>query len=316
MLTVHGFSITVHMPYFEVLHLWPRFFSALGVLIPTDHGGRGYRQIDVAMMAAKVYSNPITLDRTNAEHCHIELPGQACEYLIPDNYRDFLNYLLDAGIRFSIKRVDLAFDNAPFSPELFLEYLEGDTLVSLAKRETIHYDGSPYALRDDGKEGTFTAYIGSNESQRMVRCYNKRGFTRLEFQMRDERAQAVFLSMVFHPFTEWFYIGMSHLRQYIDFRGWALWAEFVSIADRASLLISSARRVSVSRIHSWLDRQVSVALSVYLDVHGSEVGWSQVIDLVERGRQRPSRKRYEAVLQLSHASVGELFNRNIMFAGD
>ena len=171
-------------------------------------------------------------------------------------------------------------------------------MVSLAKREKIKINQSPFQLSDDGKrEGTTTVYLGRNSSQRMVRVYDRRGPVRLELQLRDDRAHAVALDIFSKPYPDWEMTAKSHLRQYVDFKNTDWWSLFVSMVVRASLIITSARQVTFAKLEGWLDKQVSVALSVWFDVQG-EQAQAAFFDMLRKARRR-NRSRYAAVLELA-----------------
>lgn len=306
MFSVHWFSITIHQDFEKVKGLWSQFFAlGLGVLVDKGHGARGYKQISEALLGAKIYYDHVTA-KEGKEHCHIEIPGSACEALLPSVFPELVNFLTENKFRFSIKRADFAFDGVPFSPQEFLEGLMSDNLVSLIKRDpslendSIRVSQSPCSLRENGEVGTMTVYAGSSSSQRMVRVYNKRGDTRLEFQLRDERAHAVCLDVFAHAWEDWEYTVKAHLRQFIDFKKTDWWAVFVSIAHRAALKISSARRMSLTRMEEWFNRQVVVSLSVYEDVWGKAEAKQRIDALVTKARKTRDRSRYASVLQLAN----------------
>ena len=87
--------------------------------------------------------------------------------------------------------------------------LAGIDIVTLAKRDQIRLDQSPFALREDGQIGTTTVYLGSNESGRMLRVYNRRGPTRIELQMRDDRAQLVAIDILLRHPSKWHEVGIG-----------------------------------------------------------------------------------------------------------
>lgn len=302
MFSVHWFALTIFRDLDTIKSLWEHFFSlGLGVLVDRGHGARGYKQIGEALLGAKVYYDHQSA-KAGQEHCHIEIPGSACEALIPSVFQDLVNCLIENEIRFSIKRADFAFDGVPFSPQDFLEGLMSDNLVSLIKRdpslenESIRIEQSPCRLRENGEVGTMTVYAGSKSSDRMVRVYNKRGHTRLEFQMRNERAHAVCLDVFSHVWAEWESTVKGHVRQFIDFINTDWWAVFIASSQKASLKISSARQISVARLEAWLERQVVVALSVHEDIFGEE----GIKKMVREARRSRNRSRYASVLQLAN----------------
>ena len=301
MFSVHWFAITIHQDFEKVKTIWSQFFAlSLGVLVDKGHGARRYRQISEALLGAKVYYDYIN-PKEGKEHCHIELTGSACEAVLPSVFPALVNFLTENSIRFSIKRADFAYDGVPFSPQDFYDGLLSDNLVSLIKRSKgISKHESPYELRKNGEVGTMTVYAGSSSSQRMVRVYNKRGDTRLELQLRDERAQAVCLDVFAHAWDEWEFTVKTHLRQFIDFKNTDWWAVFVSIAHRADLKISSARRMSLIKMENWLERQVIVSLSVIEDVKGKEEARYWLNGLTSKARKTRDRSRYASVLQLAN----------------
>lgn len=302
MFSVHWFALTIFQDIEQVKNLWSKFFSlGLGVLVDKGHGARGYKQIAEALLGAKIYYDHQAA-KVGQEHCHIEIPGSACEALIPSTFQDLVSYLQENKIRFSIKRADFAFDGVPFSPQDFFDGLMSDNLVSLIKRdpslenESIRIEQSPCRLRENGEVGTMTVYAGSKSSDRMVRVYNKRGDTRLEFQMRNERSHAVCLDVFSHAWAEWESTVKGHVRQFIDFANTDWWAVFIATSQRAYLKISSARQISVARLEGWLERQVVVALSVHEDIYGKE----GINKLVSEARRSRNRSRYASILQLAN----------------
>lgn len=308
MFSIHWFAITIHQDFEKIKEHWSMFFHlGLGVLVDKGHGARGYKQIAEALQGAKVYYDHVTA-KAGKDHCHIEIPGSACEAVLPSVFPELVNYLIQNNIRFSIKRADFAFDGVPFSPQEFYEGLLSDNLISLIKRdpslenESIRKSESPCRLRENGEVGTTTVYAGAPSSQRMVRVYDKRGDTRLELQLRDERADAVCQEVFAHPWSEWEFIVKAHLRQFIDFKSTDWWAVFVCLSHRADLKISSARRLSLSRMENWFDRQVVVALSVYQDVWGKDEANYRLNGLVNKARKSRDRSRYLSVLQLADTS--------------
>lgn len=305
MFSVHWFAITIFQDFEKVKGYWSKFFTlGLGVLVDKGHGARGYKQISEGLLGAKIYYDHVTA-KEGKEHCHIEIPGSACEAIIPSVFPELVNFLAENNVRFSIKRIDFAFDGVPFTPQNFYDGLLSDNLVSLIKRDpsldndSISKQESPYALRENGEVGTMTVYAGSAASQRRVRVYNKRGDTRLELQLRDERAQAVCLDVFAHAWEEWEFIVKTHLRQFIDFKNTDWWAVFVLLAHRADLKISSARRLSLSKMENWFIRQVVVSLSVYEDVWGKAEAKQRLDGLINKARKTRDRSRYSSVLQLA-----------------
>ncbi len=302
---IHWFAFTVHASEGFGRELWQKFFfHSLGALVDSNRKGRGFENIDVALNEAKFYYNPIQqkeVDVEVKEYFHFEFTGQSCDAVAPEYFSHVFDFVLASGFRFAVKRIDLAFDDVPFTPIEFCEAIMNEFCTTLAKRESLSIVQSPYALREDGQMGCDTCYIGDKSSMRFIRVYNQRGFTRLEMVCRDERAHVVAEDIFKHEYSFWDAVARGHVVQYIRFdERFSHWAEFVGTVVSAGIKISSARVVSLSRMEGWFERQVSVALSVYVEVWGEREGHKRLKNIIGKSVSR-DRSRYSAVLQLANA---------------
>lgn len=308
---IHWFSITVLCDYDFGLQLWNYFFSfELGALSNSSRVGRGFQHIDIALQEAKLYWLPFPQKNITYDYVHFELPGSACDVVLPERFTQFYAYLKDNGMKFRVTRLDLAFDNCPFTPADFFDRTLSDDCFTYAKRETFTFTSSPEYLNQDGSKGSDTTYIGSRSSTRFLRVYNERGFTRLEIVVKEDRAVAVADQLFQGEYTEWANIAKAHLQDFIRFKEWDKWHEFINSVDRADLVISAARKISLSKIRAWLVSQVSPALSVVYDVLGEEETFSMLRQMIIDARNKRDRSRYSAVLamrspfeDLSHVTV-------------
>jgi hypothetical protein len=303
---IHWFSFTVHSSEAHGRALWKRhFFHSLGGLVSTERRGRGFDNIDLALSEAKFYYNPVGQKDKNGvlkqlEYYHIEIPGEACDCLVPIIFQDVCDDLQASGLRWTVKRIDLAFDNIPFSPVEFCHAIVRGYAVTLAKRESLSIVQSPFTTKKDGSSlGCDTCYIGSKDSQRLVRVYNERGFNRLEMVCKDERAHVVALDIFSYRYGFWEGVAKMHLVQYIRFTSeFSQWLDFCEGVESANIKISSARVVSLSRIEDWFERQVSVALSVWWEVWGEFTARDKLKHMLVKAERR-DRSRYSAVLHLA-----------------
>jgi hypothetical protein len=153
----------------------------------------------------------------------------------------------------------------------------------------------PFEEREDGVTGTSSVRLGSNQSSRMLRVYDKRGPVRLEFQTRAERADLVARDVLVRLPQAWAEAALAHLRDYVDFedegRLLSWWEQFVSEIGRAFKSISDARQLELSRMTAWVMNQVAPTLSVLADVIGEDIYTA----ITAQGRRKRG-KRYEAVL--------------------
>lgn len=287
---VHWLSLTVHGSSQDAFVLYDIFFRDLfGDPEDLGHGGRGFRSLLRGLLEIKLYLNPITnLD----DYFHIEIPGQACDHLTWDHYKALEIYLhSNFEGKYQYKRVDFAFDGVPFTPEEVEHAIRENQLRSLAKRETLSIHGSPFENRDNGEKGTYTVVLGSRNSERMIRVYNKRGPTRIEFQMKDKRAHVIGCELFSAPnVDDWYPIMIGHLRDYIDFKtSW--WEEFTQSIGRAWVTVSNPKDVSMENLLDWYEKQIAPAFSVIVDTQTPDV----INKMINGGRSRRS-PRYHILL--------------------
>lgn len=278
---IHWLGVTIHAPFSEALKLYDELFKEIfGVLAPKGHGGNGYREIFEALLLFQIYTVPINPEQ---EHFNILLRGNTCDAIPITRFQALFDYLeINFEGQYKFKRIDLAFDHVDFSPQdIFNSFMENE-VRTLAKRDSLKIHQSPFELREDGQLGTFTVEIGSDHSERKLTVYNKRGFTRAEFQIKDKRAIAIAPSIFNNPdFETWAQVAIQHLRDYIDFKAeW--WNEFVNIQPRANLTVTSPREKTLEKSIEWLQKQVAPTLSLVEDATREDF----TEDLLERGRNR------------------------------
>ena len=95
----------------------------------------------------------------------------------------------------------------------------------------------------------------------MIWIYDKRGFTRLEFQVKENKRAQLITKSIFkrQDKGEWFHIMLAHLLDYIEFKtDW--WVEFVNGTARAGARFASAKELSTAKMIMWIDKQVGPAL--------------------------------------------------------
>lgn len=282
---VHWLSFVVTGPKDNAFMLYDLFFKPLfGDLQSMGHGGRGFDAIWHSLLEFKVYVTP---KHGTIEFFHFEIPGEACE-LIPwqvfQGLDDFLRHNYPDDYHYT--RLDCAFDEMPFTPQDVERAVNMSQFRSSGKKESLTTHNSPFAKRGDGEVGSYTVDFGARSSERMIRVYNRRGFTRLELELKHDRADVVAKQLfAAADVSEWWRIMVSHLRDYIDFNP-AWWEEFVGGVGRANVNLSSPKEVSVERITHWLERQVAPALSVIHDMRPDYF----LKDLVIQGRMRRGTK--------------------------
>jgi DNA relaxase NicK len=289
---VHWLSFVLDGPKERAFMIYDLFFKDLfGELQSMGHGGRVFQEIWYSLLGFKVYVLP---SRGELEYFHFEIPGQACEQ-IDWGILQALDDILRSNYpeQYYYSRLDFAFDDLPFKPQDVEEAINGGHVRSLAKRETMTINKSPFEKKENGELGTYTVNFGSRQSERMIRVYDRRGFTRLELEMKGKRADLV-AKQIFRAsdVSEWFSIALSHLRDYINFDA-TWWEEFVYGVGRAWAIVSTPREISEAITTRWLERQVAPALSVIHDIRPDNF----LKDLIRLGRIKRKRgNKYDLLL--------------------
>ena len=289
---VHWLSFVVNGSTGRAFMLYDLFFKDLfGALQSMGHGGRGFNEIWYSLLGFKVYVNP---SRGELDYFHFEIPGQACEQIHWGIFQGFDDVLRsNYPDQYHYSRLDFAFDDLPCTPQEVEAAISEGRVKSLAKRKTMTVNQSPFELKANGEIGTYTVNFGSRQSERMIRVYNKRGFTRLELEMKGKRADLV-AKQLFRASdgSEWFSIALSHLRDYVNFDAeW--WEEFVIGVGRAWAIVSTPREITEATTTKWLEHQVAPALSVIHDIHPDKF----LKELITTGRlNRRGVKKHDLLL--------------------
>lgn len=273
---------------------WDEVFKdKLGSLNNTGHGGIGYKVLYRACEGAQLYCEPINTDR--GSYFTIELKGRACECLTPDDFIELV-VMRRGGMDIRFRRLDIAFDGLEITPIEFYGELVSGNLNCKASRTSIRIDNSPNQLRDNGEVGGCqTTYIGSKQSNRLVRLYNKHGFNRLELQLRDEWSDAAGCLLFGCPYTEWMKTSISILRDFIDLPDNENWNLLVSCVEPAGIRVYSARLISLDRAKRWLAKQVAPAIFAVQSVEGLDAFLELIVDNVNEKRL----ERWQSVMQLA-----------------
>ena len=289
---IHWLSFVVEDARDKAFMLYDLFFKDLfGELQDEGHGGRGFQEVWSGLLGFKVYVTP---SQGEKEYFHFEIPGQACEQI----YWQILQGLDDVlrnnyPERYHYSRLDFAFDDLPFTPQDVEDAIKKGRVTSSAKRETTMITKMPFERRQNGELGTHTVNFGSGQSERMIRVYNRRGFTRLEMELKDKRADLVAKEILgASDVSEWFEIALAHLLDYVNFDA-VWWKEFTNGAGRAWATVTTPREVTEAKMSKWIERQVAAALSVLHDIKPE--GYFD--DLLRMGRVKRRRgRRYDLLL--------------------
>lgn len=253
-----------------------------------EWGRMMYRRHHSFVAGLCVYFEPVA---ENMPPVLVDAPGSACELLGLDALRElFCNA--------ELSRVDVALDGAGFTPREAASWVRAGNLRCKSKRRKFHED-----LGDGDGE---TLSLGSRSSERFLRIYDRRGFTRVELELKGETARG-FRDVLLAPLEEFTGLALGVLRDFVDFvdvsqdanvsRAPLLssWESLVGHVDRVKLVVRGRVAPTVERVVEWMESQVSAMLAVY-----RRLGHS-VDDLVALGEGR-FRHRHRALLHFAGVS--------------
>ncbi len=254
--------------------------------LPIGHGGRGYREIHLGPLGVKVYSLPVD----GSERCTVEIPGSAVDTISPEYLHDFVTSLERARVVWWVSRGDMYADYCPFTPKDLLRAFQRGDIRSAVKTT----NARSWGWHQNGEGSTFT--LGSRSSERYLRVYDARGYTRTELELKGDRARLVLREVLLSPPGEWAVRFLAHLRQFVDFvdasantnisraplLSW--WAAFVNGVEKAALHIAKAPR-TLERITAWLRRQVAASIALMEKADPYTFG-DFLVNLLETGRER------------------------------
>ncbi len=196
-------------------------------------------------------------NKMRSDEVHVRIPGEACEHL-------GLVQLLSLGTLLNLKvtRLDAAIDYCPFTPEHLL------TAQRLGLVRT-HAQGYGWHSNDEGD--TFT--LGSRKSDVYLRCYDRRGFTRTELELKRGHAQEFLAGLLARDVSEFPALFLGALRSHVDFVNadacenisraplLPFWRAFVGMFERVKL--APARAVPVVEKYLRQVRNYAAMFHVY-----------------------------------------------------
>lgn len=289
--SIHELSGTCHRDASEVLGT----LSDLGIPLEQQrYGSRIYRTRWEGLHAVTVQAD----NKMGSSEVHVRIPGQACEHLGLVNLLS-LATLLDL----KVTRLDAAVDYCPFTPRHLLEAFNRGLARTHAQK----------AGWDTSTTGdTFT--LGSRRSDASLRCYDMRGYTRTEVELRRGHAQE-FLARLFassevdHPA-----LFLGAIRSVVDFvdatqdenisrcRLLPFWSDFVALFQKIRL--APARALATARTYRDRARkQMGAMFYTYVASSVLDLGmsWMQVVGELYQYGARQAKTRHRMVL--SHGVV-------------
>lgn len=240
----------------------------------------------------RLYGYPHT-----GKHCHLEIPGELLEKYGSEHALAYLNQLTKWEHEWHATRVDIAFDGVPFTPTMC-----HDAWLNGHRRGRMHKNS--WKWQENAEERTFS--MGSRQSGRYIRIYDRRGPTRLEIEFKDKWAKVIAENLATMTTKHWVLDCIGMIRNYIDFLDCRLvdaanpqgnlapwWDEFVYDAELCKISPThEVREMTLARAHRFLDR-LTATLCVLADGLGISLD-----ELVKKNRSQIFEKHLAAIRRL------------------
>jgi DNA relaxase NicK len=199
--------------------------------------------------------------------------GEVCEVLGFER----LSWLYQA-MHMTATRADLAIDNCPFSPGQLRWHWQRDNVRTNCKpmkgalESRVHVRTCNWHSSPDGD----TFYMGSRSSTQFARCYNSRGFTRFEIELKKERAAEV-MEML-NRGASMDEVALGVVREFVDFihreddvrpdrcRLQGFWQRFIDGFARIKTYVEPRPQRSFERVVNFIEHQVARTLALYEDL--------------------------------------------------
>ena len=257
-----------------------------------ERGARGYKALFAGPGSTRLYAYPET-----GKHCHFEIPGDLLDRIGSERTLEYLRELDASEFEWRASRVDIAFDGVPFTPLMCREARDSRRVRSRMHRKS-------WKWFENIEGSTFS--IGSRQSGRFIRIYDRRGPTRLEIEFKDKWAKGVADLLAKAEPHEWIPDCVGLVRDYIDFLAepyqpgqktelrladW--WQEFVSGTERYRMPIPQdagvvSRHKTLRLFERWLP-------SLYIIKHGLEMNLDEAVD---KGKWRITEKHERQIRTL------------------
>lgn len=285
---IHWFAGTVRgLAASSILSVLADFLSVSVRL--HQRGGYGYA-LSGSVGAARVYWSPGRSD------VFVVLSGEVCEVLgVPGVVA--LASTLDLV---PSSRLDLAWDVHGITPALVRDAFVGGDVVTRIHRSLNPATGRMKSVDFRSNHEGDTLYLGSRQSERFLRVYDRRGPTRVELEWKGQRAELLWARLLACGEADWSAEALEELRAFVDFRDrssgvrpdfcplldW--WSAFTAGAGRSCVAVPRPEARTIEDFRVWLRRQVAPVLALVLDAVPDST--AEVLALVTDGRARYQRR--------------------------
>jgi hypothetical protein len=154
-----------------------------------------------------------------------------------------------------------------------------------------------------------TFYMGSRQSTQFARCYNSRGFTRFEIELKQERAAQTMTALCEgSPLSSTLGAAIAQFVKFVDLDDtnrhrctvlpfWQKFLDTLGTTDAVTRL-DPRPEPSVERLKDWIEHQVAPSLAVYEIIMGKTDNYDDIRrDLRRKGLDRCKPKHHAVISQ-------------------
>jgi len=310
---IHWISFTTEQPLPDLLaYLAHQLYEmqqiddkvAAGMFTEIPSGLLGYERQHIGYGGVRVLWSP------GREDIHVSIPGAACENCLQSR---LLQLFRDTN-PFRFTRVDLALDGAedehgnPISPKDLYEMCKNkpEMVKTWVQFNKLKPDGQPVCnLQYHENARGQTCDIGSRSSERFMRIYDQRGVTRLELEIKGDRAEKMQEILSERTLDDLPDVVIGLLRDFIEFiepasnknksraklQGW--WERVVEFVE--PIVVRIVRPVAaLDRSFYYFKSNLSATLATLQDAHGGAVDFIDQLLATGHAKQGP---KHRAMLQ-------------------
>ncbi len=215
------------------------------------------------------------------------------------------------ALQMTATRIDLAADHCRFTPSALRRLWLADRVSTVCKpmRDAL----SPrkahrtHSWRSSPTGDTF--YMGSRQSTQFARCYNSRGFTRFEMELKQERAAQTMTALCEgSPLSSTLGAAIAQFVKFVDLDDTnrhrctvlPFWKKFLDALDNSGAITRLDPRPAPTpeRLINYIEHQVAPSLAVYEIIMGKTDNYDDVRrDLRRKGLEGCKSKHHALISQ-------------------
>ncbi len=210
--------------------------------------------------------------------------GETCDH----HGFDQLAHIYQA-LQMTATRLDLAADHCRFTPSALRRLWLADRVSTVCKpmKDALSSRKAHRTHSWHSSPTGDTFYMGSRQSTQFARCYNMRGFTRFEMELKQERAAQTMTALCEgSPLSSTLGAAIAQFVKFVDLDDTnrhrctvlPFWKKFLDALDNSGAITRLDPRPDPTpeRLKGWIESQVAPSLAVYETLFGKRDDFDDV----------------------------------------